>query len=171
METPSFLSVLGSDAPPADRLNDMELYAWLIGSWELDTARHLGNGRVEKWSGECHFGWILEGHAIQDVWIRPRRPAPPQMYGTTLRIPDTRIGGWHIIWSDPLNDEQLRQIGRAEGNDIVQLGVDARGLKVRWRYTEITPATFHWIGEEKRSETEPWRITYEHFARRTTSSV
>ena len=24
-------------------------------------------------------GWVLEGRAIQDVWIRPKRPAPSTM--------------------------------------------------------------------------------------------
>ncbi|WP_189394075.1 MULTISPECIES: hypothetical protein [unclassified Mesorhizobium] len=37
-----------------------------------------------------------------------------RMYGTTLRVFDPGIGGWHIIWSDPLNQDYARQIGRAE---------------------------------------------------------
>jgi hypothetical protein len=110
---------------------------------------------------------VLEGRAIQDIWIRPRRPAPSTMYGTTLRIFDPRIGGWHIIWADPLNQDYSRQIGRAEGKDIVQIGDDLRGLNTRWRFTEITANSFHWIGEERSSESDPWQITYEHFARRT----
>ena len=100
----------------------MALYGWLIGSWEMDTLRHLDDGTIQKWSGECHFGWVLEGRAIQDIWIRPRRPAPSTMYGTTLRIFDPGIGAWHIIWNDPLNQDYSRQIGRAEGKDIVQIG-------------------------------------------------
>ena len=83
------------------------------------------------------------------------------MYGTTLRIFDPGIGGWHIIWSDPLNQDYSRQIGRAEGKDIVQIGDDLRGLKTRWRFTEITADSFHWIGEENFRE-RSWRITYEH---------
>ena len=94
-------------------------------------------------------------------------PAPSTMYGTTLRIFDPGIGGWHIIWNDPLNQDYLSQIGRAEGKDIVQIGDDSRGLKTRWRFTEITTNTFHWIGEERASDGDPWQITYEHFARRT----
>ena len=162
-----FLTALGSDGPPADRAKDMDLYAWLIGSWEMDTVHHLDDGAIQEWDGECHFGWVLEGRAIQDVWIRPKRPAPSTMYGTTLRIYDPGIGGWHIIWSDPLNQDHARQIGRAEGKDIVQLGNDSRGLKTRWRFTEITANSFHWIGEERSSESDPWQITYEHLARRT----
>jgi len=99
----------------------------------MDTVRHLDDGTIQKWTGEIPFGWVLEGRAIQDIWIRPRRPAPSAMYGTTLRIFDPRIGGWHIIWADPLNQDYSRQIGRAEGKDIVQIGDDSRGLKTRWR--------------------------------------
>ena len=92
------------------------------------------------------------------------------MYGTTLRIFDPDIGGWHIIWSDPLNQDYSRQIGRADGKDIVQIGDDSRGLKARWRFTEITTDSFHWIGEERSSNSDPWQVTYEHFARRTDPS-
>jgi hypothetical protein len=169
MTVSSFLTALGSDGPGTDSVKDMDLYGWLIGSWELDTVRHVGDGAIQKWTGECHFGWVLEGRAIQDVWIRPKRPSRSTMYGTTLRIFDPGIGGWRIIWSDPLNQDYSRQIGRAEGNEIVQIGDDARGLQTRWRFTEITGKSFHWIGEEKSSESDPWQITYEHFARRTNS--
>ena len=71
-----FLTALGSDGPPADRPKGMDLYGWLIGSWDLDTIRHLDDGTIQKCAGECHFGWVLEGRAIQDIWIRPKRPAP-----------------------------------------------------------------------------------------------
>ncbi len=89
------------------------------------------------------------------------------MYGTTLRILVPGIRGWHIIWSDPLNQDYAHQIGRAEGQDIVQIGEDSRGLKARWRFTEITADSFHWIGGERASDSARWQITYEHFARRT----
>ena len=162
-----FLAALGSEAPPADRAKDMALYGWLVGSWEMETIHRRNDGAIEKSTGEIHFGWVLEGRAIQDLWIRPKRPAPSTMYGTTLRIFDPGLGGWHIIWSDPLNQDYARQIGRAEGKDIVQIGEDSRGLHARWRFTEITADSFHWIGEERSAEINPWQVTYEHFARRT----
>ncbi len=167
MTISAFFTALGSEAPPAGRAKEMDLYGWLIGSWEMDTLHHPGDGATRKSTGEIHFGWVLEGRAIQDIWIRPRRPAPSTMYGTTLRIPDPGIDGWHIIWSDPLNQDYARQIGRAEGKDIIQIGTDSRGLKARWRFTEIAADSFHWIGEERASDSDPWQIVYEHFARRT----
>ncbi len=162
-----FLNALSSESPSAELAKDMELYSWLIGSWDLDTVHTLEDGTVEKSTGEVHFGWVLEGRAIQDVWIRPKRPAPSTMYGTTWRIYDPGTKDWHIIWADPLNQDYSRQIGRAQGGDIVQIGEDSRGLKARWRFTEITADSFHWIGEERSSDDEPWRATYEHYARRS----
>ena len=80
-----FLAALGSsEGPSADRAKDMDLYGWLIGSWEMDSVHYLDDGTIQKWDGECHFGWVLEGRAIQDVWIRPnflsmvlRKPSVP----------------------------------------------------------------------------------------------
>ena len=96
-----------------------------IVSYEEDSTKH--NGR-----GEIHFGWVLEGRAIQDVWMIPRRaerrPGMPAMpvagnwYGTTLRVYDPGLDAWHILWSDPATQVYTRQIGRARGADIVQEG-------------------------------------------------
>ncbi len=84
--------------------------------------------------GEIHFGWVLEGRAIQDVWI-----LPGVFYGTTLRVYDPGLDAWHILWSDPVKQLYTRQIGRARGHDIVQEGVDDAGAAIRWSFTEITP--------------------------------
>jgi hypothetical protein len=39
-----FLEALGSSGPAADRSDNMALYSWLIGSWELDVVRYLDDG-------------------------------------------------------------------------------------------------------------------------------
>ena len=77
---------------------------------------------------------MLEGRAIQDVWI-----LPGVFYGTTLRVYDPALDAWHILWSDPLKQYYMRQIGRARGNDIVQEGKTDDGVAARWSFTEITP--------------------------------
>ena len=71
--------------------------------------------------GEWHFGWALEGRAIQDVWIVPPRgelrhgdaAANVNSYGTTLRVYDPRIDAWQIQWTDPVTQNFLQMIGRA----------------------------------------------------------
>ena len=55
-----FLTALGSEGPPADRVKEMELYGWLVGSWETDSIHYLDDGTVQNWIGEIHFGWVQE---------------------------------------------------------------------------------------------------------------
>ena len=99
-------------ASPHEKLKELD---WLIGDWVMDATVHMDDGTTFKGSGEIHFGWVLQGRAIQDVWI-----LPGVFHGTTLRIYDPGLGAWHILWNDPLRQFYARQIGRAQGNDIVQ---------------------------------------------------
>lgn len=165
-----FPDILHADGPAPDLAEKLGLYGWLVGSWEMDVVRYQPDGKTQKGDGEIHFGWVLGGRAIQDVWIAPRRASgyPAQMFGTTLRVYDPGIDAWHIIWSDPVKQYYSRQTGRADGKDIVQTGTDARGENVRWRFTEITNDSFHWIGEHA-ADGQRWQTEVEFFARRVSS--
>jgi hypothetical protein len=157
----SFPEALHSAGPAPDRADKLKLYGWLIGDWEMDTIVHADDGTQHKGRGEVHFGWVLEGRAIQDVWI-----LPGVFHGTTLRVYDPGIDAWHILWNDPLKQLYLRQIGRARGADIVQEGTADTGARVRWSFTEITPDSFHWLGERSTDNGATWQLQAEFFARR-----
>jgi hypothetical protein len=157
----SFSDALASDGPAADRADKMKLYGWLIGRWTMDATVHLDDGNRQQGSGEIYFGWALQGRAIQDVWI-----LPGMFYGTTLRVYDPTLDAWHILWSDPVRQYYARQIGRAQGADIVQLGKNDAGEAVRWSFTAITPNSFRWTGERSRDEGKTWQLQAEYFARR-----
>jgi hypothetical protein len=157
----SFIGALQSSDPASDRADKMKLYGWLIGHWTMDGVVHRDDGTQHRGSGEIHFGWVLEGRAIQDVWI-----LPGVFYGTTLRVYDPGIDAWHILWSDPLRQFYSRQIGRARGNDIVQLGKNDAGETVRWSFAEITPDSFRWSGERSRDDGKTWQLGADFRARR-----
>ena len=133
MITGSFVDALHSNGPAADRAEMMKLYGWLIGRWSFAATVHRDDGTQHQGQGDIHVGWVLEGRAIQDVWI-----LPGVFYGTTLRVYDPGIDAWHILWSDPVRQFYARQIGRAQGDNIVQLGNNDAGDAVRWRFTDIT---------------------------------
>jgi hypothetical protein len=159
--SPSFIAALHTDRPAADRADKMGLYSWLLGRWDMDAVVHGDDGRKHTARGEIHAGWVLEGRAIQDVWI-----LPGFFYGTTLRIYDPGIDAWHILWSDPLKQLYRRQIGRARGNDIVQDGQDDKGAAVRWSFSEITPNSFRWRGERSPDDGATWQLQAEFVVRR-----
>jgi hypothetical protein len=160
----SFLRALHAERPAPDRADKLSLYGWLVGRWEMDGIIH-NDGTTHTGRGEIHFDWVLEGRAIQDVWI-----FPGVFYGSTLRVYDPNLDAWHILWSDPMRQVYRRQIGRARGNDIVQDGKDDTGAPVRWSFTEITPDSFHWLGEVSPNGGATWRLEAEFFARRVANS-
>jgi hypothetical protein len=171
--SPSFINALQAQGPAADRADKMGLYGWLIGAWEMDVLVHLENQAKYRAKGEIHFGWVLEGRAIQDVWITPPRggrndpAAAANFYGSTFRIYDPGIDAWHIFWLDPVKQFYSRMIGRADGKDIEQLTVNETPQR-RWRFTDIMPNSFHWtadVDEGAAGETQ-WRRHVEFFARR-----
>jgi len=171
---PSFVNALHADGPAPDRAGKMGLYGWLIGAWEMDVLVHLENDAEYRGKGEIHFGWVLEGRAIQDVWITPRRGerdgpigAAANFYGSTFRIYDPGIEAWHIFWLDPVKQFYSRMIGRADGPDIEQLTVNETPRR-RWRFSAITPDSFRWTADidEGKDGAVAWHRHVEFFARR-----
>lgn len=170
-----FLEALGAGGPAPDRGGKMDLYGRFVGSWDLDVEQFPENSPSRRRKGEWHFGWALEGRAVQDVWIVPPRgelrhgdaAANVNSYGTTLRVFDPRINAWHIRWTDPVTQSYLRMIGRAQGDDIVQLGTTEDGRLIRWCFLEIASASFLWRGESSVDGGANWRVVTEFTAKRT----
>lgn len=153
---------------------DDDVYGWLCGSWDLEVVRYSGiDVTPQKLSGEVHASWALEGRAVQDVWIMPRRDERrgepdrgTNMYGTTLRSWDPTIRAWRIAWTNPVSGHREEQVGRWNGHDILQEGMRADGTKTRWTFTEITPRSFHWRGEALYPKQQTWTLEGEFLATR-----
>ena len=123
--------------------------------------------------GEVHASWILEGRAVQDVWIMPRigersttLDKSRNMFGMTLRARDPSIQAWRILWSNPAGEHFQNQIGRWSGNQVVQVGTRPDGTPTRWRFTEITAESFHWLGESLALDGVTWNLEGEFLASR-----
>jgi hypothetical protein len=170
-----FPSVLHAAAPAADLAEKLQLYGQFIGDWKAGIITHSPDGGRHEGEGEIHFGWILQGRAIQDVWMIPRladRPGAPPLpvagnwYGTTIRAYDPGLDAWRIFWIDPATNVFRQQIGRARGVDIVQEGTTESGERSRWSFTKITPGSFHWLGEASTDRGASWQLLVEVLARR-----
>jgi hypothetical protein len=171
----SFARVLHADGPDRERKSKLELFAWLVGQWEMDVVSILDDGSTHDGRGEIYAGWILQGRGIQDVWMIPRlnerRAGIEQLagagiwYGTTLRIYDPNLDAWRILWNDPATNFFSQQIARARGHDIVQEGPNPRGGTMRWTFSEIEPTSFHWTAERS-TDDETWRKEVDIRARR-----
>src|SRR5688572_27767022 len=125
-----FIEALRAAHGPAVRGgSNSDMYAQLIGDWDAEVVDHLPGGISRRQSAEMHFAWVLEGRAIQDLWIAPARPdrlrpdsqSPDgNRYGTTLRVYDPKIDAWRLTWWNPVTGVETRLIGRRVGSQIVQ---------------------------------------------------
>ena len=173
------IALLHADGPARDRAEALKLYGQFVGDWEADIVTYTPDGARHQGQGEIHFGWVLQGRAIQDIWMIPRhkdrRPGSPAMpvagnwYGTTIRVYDPAHDAWRIYWIDPATNAYYQQIGRKQGADIVQEGTTEAGAMSRWSFTDIMPDSFHWKGEASFDKGASWRLLVEVFARRVSA--
>jgi hypothetical protein len=169
------ISVLHAKQAASDRAEKLQLYGQFLGDWDAKIVAHAPDGIRHESSGEIHFGWILQGRALQDVWMIPRLeertdaaafPVAGNWYGTTIRVYDPTIDAWRIYWTDPATNTFRQQIGRPRGADIVQEGRTESGGLSRWSFTEIRPGSFHWLGESSANGGTSWQLVVEVFAHR-----
>lgn len=160
-------------AAPAPALGEAAgVYSWLIGSWEVEVMDRRDDGPPLRQRGEWHFSWVLEGRAMQDVWIVPPRPErggvpePGNRYGSSLRVYDPRLGAWRVTWINPVTGAEDHLVGRREGEDVVHLGRDDDGRLMRWRFTEVERDAFRWLGESSPDEGRTWKLEAELRGRR-----
>src|SRR5262245_46893671 len=96
-----------------------DLYGWLVGAWDLDIRNYWKDVSALGLRGEAHFAWVLEGRAVQDVWIMPRRSDRDgryehgvNSYGTTLRVWDPGLQAWRVTWINPAQGARCELVGR-----------------------------------------------------------
>ena len=86
-----FLNALHSDSRSDKIPEDRDIFGALIGEWAIVWMDHLGTAQERKVPGEWIFSRVLDGSAVQDVFIVPsrderrRHPQPDAEYGTTIR--------------------------------------------------------------------------------------
>jgi hypothetical protein len=172
-EKADFFTTLSAPGRSPEIPESADVYGWLVGSWELDV-RHYGvDVRARQLKGEAHFARVLEGRAVQDVWIMPRLPdrsmemdKTTNMYGTTLRVWDASLQAWQVTWINGVTGSRDELVGRWSGKDIVQVGTHADGTPIRWMFTEITASSFRWTGEALQSDGKTWKLEGEFLAKR-----
>jgi hypothetical protein len=171
----AFTSALVSAGPSRDLGAAASTYAWLIGAWDVELIDILEDGSQQKQQGEWVFSWTLEGRAVQDVLIAPKRPERHKAssrlgnrYGTSIRLYDASEKLWRITWINPVTGAHDELTGRKMGNDIVQEGKRPSGQRIRWVFTNIGTDSCLWYGEALQADGSTWRREAEfHLQRRT----
>ncbi len=174
MKNIQMFETLIAKGPVPENKDEMMLYGQFVGDWE-GTCIFYESGQVKhKTPMEVHFDWILEGRAIQDVWIAPSRKERMNsdylknvnFYGTSIRIYNPHEDIWNIYWFKPESQDFMTMAGKKEGQNIVQTYSIGDDLIGQWIYTDIKKESLHWIAQESTDSGTTWELEQEFFLNR-----
>jgi hypothetical protein len=130
----------------------------------------LPDGSRHESQGEWHFAYVLEGRAVQDVWIAPARkhrdastPKTSNRYGTTVRFYEPASRTWRMVWVNPVSGTLQTLVGRGTSDGIVQEGTDSDLARIRWSFHRLDGHSFHWTGERSTDQGKTWELRAEFF--------
>jgi hypothetical protein len=146
-----FANVLVANGPRPELAREMNVFAPLIGSWDLTVYDHDEDGGETRSSAEWHFSWVLDGRAVADVWICPRRTDRYRdgdgEWGLSVRFYDPAIGAWRSTWHGPKRGWVIPFLAHATDDGIVLSGT-RDGIALRWIFSDLTADSFRWRAEE-----------------------
>jgi hypothetical protein len=166
MHTTGFAETLHAPGPHPSLGRHADTFGRIIGSWAGEYRDRRAGQPEETGPMEVHFGWVLQGLAVQDTWIAPPRSQREgsilkrQTYGTTVRVFHQDIQAWRAVWLNPVAGIRTDLIGRRSGDDIVQfcLGADR---PEKWVFSRITARSFLWQALVLEDDGLTWRADTE----------
>jgi hypothetical protein len=171
----AFIDALVSSQRARGLAEEDDVFGFLIGSWDVEAVLYDSHGNAKKRRGDVHASWVLEGRAIQDLFIFPRRAerssgtrVEGDRYATTIRTYDRKLNAWRVNFINPAADETSAQlIARRVASGIEMEGKLSGGTPVRWRYVTITPTSFHYTAEKLKPDGNSWQLYLELFGTRS----
>lgn len=159
---------LFAEGPDIKHKEELMLFGKFAGDWNILEDKSLNDeGNWNVTGGELHWGWILDGLAVQDVWeFTDNETGKSLDMGTTIRFYNSEINAWNSVWASPTQRVIKTFIGRNFDDGIVldaQTGFDH---PVRWFFYNVTQDGFQWRAEEHQTEDEPWIVVEEMKIRR-----
>ena len=150
--------------------DSLNLFGQFAGEWDFEWIDGKGTERERHVFGEWIFSWILEGQAIQDVFICPSRrerlinPQPDAEYGTTVRFYNSKKGKWDVCYgyANHMTILEAEQVGET----IVLTNQNPSAGVNQWVFSKITPTTFHWQNRTSADSGSTWHVNGELYATR-----
>lgn len=140
-----------SEALVSEKRNNMiplddDWFGSLVGEWDFDWIYDINGDNYKVQKGEWIFSRVLNGTAIQDLFIVPSRAErkrlnmPDAEYGTTIRMYNPETREWEAYYT--CIGEYTRLTARKTG-DKIELTEKNKG-RMKWVFSEMTQDSFHW---------------------------
>lgn len=164
------VSALKAMGPHPSLGDQAQVFGRLIGAWDVDYADISKEGVIRRHTGQLIVGWVMDGRAIQDLWIvDPSGARQEREVYSDLRYFDAKTKTWSATFIDPEHASVARfTAGAADGDRIVLNTTDIGGADTRWSFSDIGPGSFVFRDEVSSDGGKTWRLRGEdHMTRRS----
>lgn len=157
-------TALTARAPHASLGEEPKTLSRVVGAWDVDYLDYLKDGTAMHRTGEFIVGWVLDGRALQDLWIvDPTGAGKEREVYTTVYYFEPKSRSWHATFVDPEHASVLSFSGGAVGNDRFVLqtqGIDSK--TTRWSFNDVRPDSFVWRDEQSSDGGRTWQLKSEY---------
>jgi hypothetical protein len=140
----------------------------IIGTWDVEYTDFAKDGTATHRTGEFIVGWIMDGQAIQDLWIvNPSGTRKEREVYTDLHWFNAKTRTWHATFVDPEHGSVAKFAGGPVGDDRYVLETSDLGSKqTRWSFNDIRPDSFVWRDEASNDDGKTWKLQSEYKMKR-----
>ncbi len=126
---------------------EVQQFGQLVGSWQCRGENLQPDGTWQESPGVSTWNWyyILDGYAVQDLWIPDTEASPNASQGTNLRTFDPETGIWDVVWTTQ-NVPAIEKYRAAYRNDEIHIYAERPATKVF--PSHLMHITFHNISED-----------------------
>jgi len=159
---------LSATTPIPSLGNQAEVVGRLVGTWDVDYTDYAKDGKATYRTGEFIVGWVMDGRAIQDLWIvNPSGTRKDREVYTDLHWFDPKSQAWRSAFVDPEHGSVARFTGGPIGHDRFVLETqDINSEQTRWSFNNIRTDSFVWRDEASSDGGKTWRLQGEYQMKR-----
>jgi hypothetical protein len=153
----------GLDAPGPDPAlgSAADLFAPLIGDWNIHTIHTPLDKPHAEYEGSWSFRWGLGGRAVYDVityWLIGGSSDTPYRSGITVRFYDLELKTWRQVWVGAWTGVVIEFAVYREGMRIIIEGQRSATSRYRWTFEDITAEHLWWEGRTSYDGGGSWRL-------------
>ena len=132
---------LNATGPHPSLGDQADVVGRLVGTWDVEYKHFAKDGKTTHRTGEFRVGWVMDGRAIQILWIvDPSGTRKDREVYTNLHWLDQKSRSWRSAFVDPEHGSVARFTGGPVGQDRFVLETQDFGSdRNRWSANDIRP--------------------------------
>lgn len=162
------IAALEATSPNPSLGDQAQVLGRVVGTWDVEYTDFAKDGKAIHRTGQFIVGWIMDGRAIQDLWIvNPSGKRKDREVYTDLHYFDPQTRTWRATFVDPEHGSLARFTGGPVGNDRFVLETQDLGSQTnRWSFNDIRADSFVWRDEASSDGGKTWKLQSEYQMKR-----